>query len=189
MPSRYKSGVRVIAGRWKGTNITVPSIPGLRPTPDRIRETLFNWLQPRIVGANCLDLFAGSGVLSIEALSRGASRALAVDCNYRSVAAMKAVRARLDAQALEVRLVRAEEFLQAPVGEGYDIVFIDPPFGLGIHRSICEQLEEPGWLSPDALIYIEAPGGEDVAIPQTWLELKRKQAGNVIYALFQAPGG
>ena len=95
----------------------------------------------------------------------------------------------LDAQALEVRLVRAEEFLQTPVGEGYDIVFIDPPFGLGIHRSICEQLEEPGWLSPDALIYIEAPGGEDVAIPQTWLELKRKQAGNVIYALFQAPGG
>lgn len=128
-------------------------------------------------------------MLSIEALSRGASRALAIDCNYRSVAAMKAVRARLDAQALEVRLVWAEEFLGAPNGADYDIVFVDPPFDLGIQRSICEQLEEFGWLSPDALIYIEAPGGEDVATPQTWLELKRKQAGNVIYALFQAAGG
>lgn len=189
MPGKYKSGVRVIGGRWKGTSIAVPPIPGLRPTPDRIRETLFNWLQPHIMGACCLDLFAGSGILSIEALSRGAARALAVDCQRGSVDAMTAVRSRLDAQCLEVRLERTERFLEARTGDTFDIVFIDPPFELGIHRSICMRLQEFGWLTPDALVYIEAPRDENVVTPASWSELKHKQAGNVAYALFHVPGG
>lgn len=167
----------------------MPSVPGLRPTPDRIRETLFNWLQPHIVGANCLDLFAGSGILSVEALSRGASRALAVDSQRRSVDAMTAVRARLGAQGLDVRLARTEKFLEAPTGDTFDIVFIDPPFELGIHRLICVKLQEFGWLAPEALVYLEAPGGEDVVTPANWIELKCKHAGNVAYALFHVPGG
>lgn len=188
MPGTYKSGVRVIAGRWKGTKIIAPSAAGLRPTSDRIRETLFNWLQPHIKGAKCLDLFAGSGVLSLEALSRGASRALAVDCQLRSVEAMSSACKRLTACSLEVRLDSAENFLERPHEDVFDIVFVDPPFDLGIQQSICAQLEEFRWLSPDALIYVEKAGKNAFICPPGWLEFRRKYSGNVTYMLFQAPG-
>ncbi len=188
MPGKYKSGVRVIGGRWKGTKIIAPSAAGLRPTSGRIRETLFNWLQPHITGAKCLDLFAGSGALSLEALSRGASHALAVDCQLRSVEAMSSVCNRLKACGLEVRRDRAENFLERPHEDVFDIVFVDPPFDLGIQQSICAKLQKFRWLSPDALIYVEKAGKNGFICPPGWLELKRKHTGNVTYMLFQVPG-
>lgn len=189
MSERYKRGVRIIGGRWKGTSIAVPAITGLRPTPDRIRETLFNWLQPRIAGARCLDLFAGSGALAIEALSRGAGLVTALDCQRRAAQAIAAVGARLGAEGLDIRVVRAEEFLQAHGAREYDIVFMDPPFELKLHRTISRLLEEYGWLSADALIYVEAPVVETMDTPENWIELKRKRAGNVAYALYHRRDG
>lgn len=189
LPGNYKSGVRVIGGIWKGTSIKVPPIEGLRPTSARIRETLFNWLQPCIEGANCLDLFAGSGVLSVEALSRGAAHALALDSHHQSVEAMKALRSRLGVEGLEIRLDRAERFLQKPVSNTFQIVFVDPPFELGVHRSVCMRLQESGRLSPEALVYVEAPRGEEFTPPVGWAAFRRKHAGNVEYMLFRTPAG
>jgi 16S rRNA (guanine966-N2)-methyltransferase len=140
------------------------------------------------MGAKCLDLFAGSGVLSIEALSRGASHALAVDCQLRSVEAMSSVCNRLKACGLEVRRDRAENFLERPHEDVFDIVFVDPPFDLGIQQSICAKLQTFRWLSPDALIYVEKAGKNGFIYPPGWLELKRKHTGNVTYMLFQVPG-
>lgn len=185
MSGRYKSGVRVIGGRWKGSSIAVPAIAGLRPTPDRVRETLFNWLQPHIAGASCLDLFAGSGVLSIEALSRGAARAVALDCQRKSVDGILAAGARLGARGLEVRLARAENYLERAAADRFDIVFMDPPFELGIRPTIARQLEEHRWLTPDALVYVEAPSNEQVVTPENWKELRHRQAGKVAYTLFR----
>jgi 16S rRNA (guanine966-N2)-methyltransferase len=166
----------------------VPRIPGLRPTPGRIRETLFNWLQPYITGANCLDLFAGSGALSFEALSRGASSVVAVDCQQQSIAALNHWRAELGAQGLQVRHERVERLLSSPPDKTFGIVFVDPPFDLQNHRSICSSLQENGWLSPAALIYVETADKSDFAHPDAWSVLRCRRAGHVAYRLLQAPG-
>ena len=188
LSGKYQSGVRIIGGRWKGRRIPVPRIAGLRPTPDRIRETLFNWLQTHITGANCLDLFAGSGALSFEALSRGASRVVAVDCQHQSIAALNHLRAELDAQGLQVRHERAERLLSSPPDSTFGIVFVDPPFELQSHQFVCSSLQENGWLSPAALIYVETAEKSDFSHPDSWSVLRCKRAGNVAYRLLQASG-
>jgi 16S rRNA (guanine966-N2)-methyltransferase len=186
---RYRSGVRIIGGRYKGRTIEVPDVEGLRPTSDRIRETLFNWLQPLITGADCLDLFAGSGVLSIEALSRGARSALAVERRRQCVDAVTKACAKLGVKGLEVRLEPAEKLLEHPCGAVYDVVFVDPPYELGMQGRICRMLEEFGWLSADAVVYVEAARGDEFEPPAGWAELKHKRAGNVAYMLFGARRG
>lgn len=183
---RYGSGVRIIGGRWGGRRIPVADIPGLRPTSDRIRETVFNWLQPQLKGALCLDLFAGSGALAFEALSRGASGVVAVDSRREVAESLHATRSLLGADALEVVRERAERFLVDRAGRRFDVVFIDPPFDLELHKIVCELLQRNGWLSDAALIYVEAALDGEPRYPRQWRPLKRARAGKVSYGLLQA---
>ena len=185
-PGHAPRGLRIIAGLWRGRRWRFPAGPDIRPTPDRVRETLFNWLAPHIRGARVLDLFAGSGALGLEALSRGAAHAEFVDADAKAVAALRdrcvewsaASRGagtpvgsagfhRADALAfLATRAHRT--FAGGAAGRGdavapFDIVFLDPPFGAGLWGEAAARLESGGWLARDAFIYIEAPTGDGTA--------------------------
>ena len=185
MRTKSKTGVRVIGGCWRGRRIPVSNIPGLRPTSDRTRETLFNWLQYKIDGACCLDLFAGSGVLSFEALSRGAAEVVAVDRHSQSVRALCETGRLLDSGGLTVVHDKAERLLAEPAHRQFDIVFVDPPFELALHETACILLDEHGWLGDTALVYLEAPKGYELKHPHSWSLKKSGQAGNVDFRLYQ----
>ena len=146
--------VRIIGGRWRGTRLPVLDVPGLRPTSDRARETLFNWLAPALPGARVLDLFAGSGALGLEALSRGAREAVLVERDRAAAGSLRHAVARLhaDAQA-QVVVADAIEFLRAPLQGRFDVVFLDPPFAADPWPAIWGAL--PPWLAADAWVYAE----------------------------------
>ena len=160
--------------------------PGLRPTPDRVRETLFNWLQPWVEGAACLDLFAGSGALGFEALSRGAAQAWMVEPSAAAVAGLERNRDLLAATCLTIKRQTAQRFLQGRPSRTFDIVFIDPPFSMTGREQVFSLLEERGWLCPRALVYLEsAANGDQATLPSCWGLLRRRRAGQVDYALYQ----
>jgi len=174
--------LRIIAGSWRGRKLRFAPVPGLRPTPNRVRETLFNWLQPVIHGARCLDLYAGSGALGIEAASRGASAVVLVDRDPQVVRVLREQLQLLDAGQVQV--------LQADVGswlsgtpEPFDIVFLDPPFRAGLLSAAIGQLEAGGWLAPEAWIYLEAEQGLVPDLPDNWELYRSKRAGQVGYHL------
>lgn len=183
MPGHF----RIIGGRWRGRRLTFPDAGGVRPTADRVRETVFNWLQPVIEGARCLDLFAGSGALGLEALSRGAAEAVFVERDRRLAARLRENLETLDAAAAEVIQRDAGAYLNGPA-RPFDLVFLDPPFRRGALGPLCERLAAGGWLAPGAYIYLE---GEAEAGPPTlpagWECLRSKQAGQVGYHLAVAP--
>ena len=160
--------------------IGVPSRPGLRPTPDRVRETLFNWLGQDLAGLSCLDLFAGSGALGFEAASRGAQRVVMVESDQATTATLRASRAALGAGRVEIVSSDAFAYLAA-ANERYDVVFLDPPFRQNVLPAVLEAL--PPCLAPDARVYLEAASPLPVAEP--WRELRRKRAGQVSYQLLQ----
>ncbi len=178
---------RIIGGAWRGRKFPVPDEPGVRPTPDRVRETVFNWLAPVIEGARCLDLYAGSGALGLEALSRGASRAVFVD---RSPAVGAAIRAALEAvqsTAGEVRRLDAGRFLDGPA-EAFDVVFLDPPFRQGLVAATLARLSEGGWLAPGASVYIESEREAGPPEPPAgWIVARSATAGQVGYHLLRPP--
>jgi 16S rRNA (guanine966-N2)-methyltransferase len=174
--------VRIIAGRFKGRRLPVADIPGLRPTPDRVRETLFNWLSEDIVGSRCLDLFAGSGALGFEAASRGADRVVMVESHPRAVAFLQEQVGRLQAEGVRVVAADALGWLES-AGEPFDVVFIDPPFGSVDPGALCARLEARGWLAGGALAYLEAHRGEALELPAGWRVLRRQKAGQVRYYL------
>ena len=175
--------VRVIAGRWRGRRLRFPDLPGLRPTPDRVRETLFDWLAPVCPGARCLDLFAGSGALGIEALSRGAAEAVFVERHPVAVRALRENLARLNADGARVERIDALDWLREP-GSPFEIVLLDPPFGQGLLAPVCALLERGGWLAPTAWIYLEAEAeGERPPLPDRWAPYREKKAGAIIYRL------
>jgi len=174
--------LRIIAGSWRGRKLRFAPVPGLRPTPNRVRETLFNWLQPVIHGARCLDLYAGSGALGIEAASRGAAAVVLVDRDPQVVRVLREQLQLLDAGQVQV--------LQADVGswlsgtpEPFDIVFLDPPFRAGLLPAAIGQLEAGGWLAPEAWIYLEAEQGLVPDLPDNWELYRSKRAGQVGYHL------
>lgn len=177
--------VRIIGGMWRGRKITVPSLAGLRPTPDRVRETLFNWLAPFISGAACLDLFGGSGALSIEALSRGAAHATLLENSLDAITSIKTVSAVLDIKNLAVIRTDSLAWLNNTPPSVFDIVFIDPPFHQQLVTPCCRLLEERGWLTQDALIYVEYERGGSIEIPNNWYCHRIQQAGDVAYALYK----
>lgn len=188
MASRAHS-VRIIAGRWRGRRIRFAQDPLIRPTPDRVRETLFNWLQDHVSGARCLDLFAGSGALGLEALSRGASSCTFVDS---SAAAAAAIRSSLDVLGGKGVVVQAQAlaWLEASRPEGltgtavFDLVFLDPPFGRGLLPAIFRALVSGAWLQPGARIYVECERAAGVPeLPSGWTLLRSKFAGEVGYHL------
>lgn len=175
--------VRIIAGQWRGRRIQVPDVKDLRPTPDRVRETLFNWLTPYVAGATCLDLFAGSGVLGFEALSRGAAWVTMVDASPAVIAHLQATQAILGATELEI--VRAHLPTGLPASSHpYDIVFIDPPYATDLLFPCCDYLENNNYLADVAYIYLEAKqiiGNND--LPPNWQLIKSAHAGQVYYHL------
>jgi len=179
----YPGRLRIIGGRWRGRRLDIAESEGLRPTPDRVRETLFNWLQPYIDGAQCLDLFAGTGALCLEALSRGAGRVVMVEKAPPVAEALRRHVKLLEAQNAEVVLADAAEYLNQPP-QLFDIIFLDPPFKSDLIARCAELVEEHGWIKPGGLIYVEAPSQVDaLPIPATWELLRSKKAGQVGYHL------
>ena len=176
--------VRIIGGKVRNSRLAVPAVDGLRPTPERVRETLFNWLAPVIEGADCLDLFAGTGALGIEALSRGAASAWLVDADRRAVQGIEANVARL--QGIEATAVHAswDAFLARPP-RPFDLVFLDPPFALELWQKVADRLEAGGWLRAHAWIYVESARGSAFTPPPDWLLHRQGTAGEVVFALYR----
>jgi len=184
--SKSSQTVRVIGGKWRSRRLNFVPVDGLRPTGDRIRETLFNWLAPSIEGAKCLDLFAGSGALSFEILSRGAASCVALENSADAVAQLRANQTNLDADNLAIVYTDTRDYLrQTNSANPYNIVFMDPPFEHRLHGEISRSLNRGGWLAPNALIYSELPISEHADTPQNWQLLKEKTTGKVRYCLYE----
>lgn len=180
--------LRIVAGKWRSRLLPVADVDGLRPTSERIRETLFNWLSPVIDGARCLDLFAGTGALGFEALSRGAASVTFVEQSRLAVSRLIENADLLDADAATVRESDAYAFVrQANTSDGMDIVFLDPPFADERYAELCRLLVDGNWLAPGALVYLEQDRQSPVVeLPAGWQARKEKTAGNVRYSLVEA---
>ena len=185
-PNHAGSGqIRIIGGQWRGRKLPVPESPGLRPTTDRVRETLFNWLAPSIVDANCLDCFAGSGALGLEALSRYAASATLLEMERGVAQQLQKNLATLKACNAKVVNTNTLAFL-APAGTPHHIVFVDPPFRKGLLEETLKLLENNGWLSDEALVYIESEVENGLPpVPMNWHVYREKVAGQVAYRLYQ----
>jgi 16S rRNA (guanine966-N2)-methyltransferase len=180
-----RSRLRIIGGEWRGRKLSFPDIPDLRPTPDRVRETLFNWLHDILPGTRCLDLFAGSGALALEALSRGAEQAVMVDQHMAAVAQLKENIQHLKANGARVVQAEALTFLSGPP-HSFDVVFLDPPFQSAMIGPCLERLATKDWLAPTAWVYIEADRRTPLPpLPDDWAVLRHKEAGQVGYYLLK----
>lgn len=184
--------LRIIGGEWRGRKLRFPDAPNLRPTPDRVRETVFNWLSPMIYSARCLDLFAGSGALGLEALSRGASFTTFVDSHKKVTAGLNEhldlLNANDKAEVLQmdgVKFLSNEKFKTAE-DKKYNLVFLDPPYHLDFMQKVVPLLEENNWLADNAMLYLEIEKRQTLPeLPENWQQLKEKTAGEVNYFLFQ----
>jgi 16S rRNA (guanine966-N2)-methyltransferase len=176
--------IRIIAGKFRGRKLPVLMAEGLRPTTDRVKETLFNWLMPYIHEANCLDCFAGAGSLGFEALSRGAENVTLIELNKAAAKQLLANNSLLKADNVGVVNSNALDFLKTSTGNKFDLVFIDPPFRQNLMQPTCELLEN-GWLTNQALIYVEMELESTQQFPSNWQLLKEKIAGQVAYRLYQ----
>ena len=181
--NRNNGWLRIIGGRYRGRKLSVPAHPGLRPTADRVRETLFNWLQPVIAGSRCLDLFAGSGALGFEAASRGAAEVFMIERSEPVTRVLTANAHNLGADQVQVRRADALHWLSG-TGKSFDIVFLDPPFEKGLMEPSCALLSSNGWLALRALVYLETSANQALpALPTGWRLVRDKQAGQVRFAL------
>ena len=184
--SEYRNSFRIIGGEWRGRRLAFPSVDGLRPSPDRVRETLFNWLQTKINGASCLDLFAGSGALGFEALSRGAGQAVLVDNQQACCAALEVNRDRLEV-ITRCKIMQADALAYLDqVNTPFDIIFLDPPYQSGLLQPTMSAIVEKALLGATGRIYLEMPAGQEPALPEGWTLLRSKRAGNVGYHLAAA---
>ncbi len=183
-PGSQPGRLRIVAGKWRSRLLPVADVEGLRPTSERIRETLFNWLAPTLAGANCLDLFAGSGALGLEALSRGAGSVVFVERSKVAVTALQECLRMLDAQEASVINADAQAYLAGTVAQKYDLVFLDPPFAADLLQDLCRLLAGGGWLASGASIYVEQDRNQAIPeLPDGWQVLKEKTTGNVRYSL------
>ena len=178
-----KGTLRIIGGKFRSRQLRVPARPGLRPTPDRVRETLFNWLGQELGGLDCLDLFAGSGALGFEAASRGAARVTMVEKDRAALAGLEGSRAALGADQVDIVRGDAYAYLAAG-GARYDVVFLDPPFRQNALPALLDAL--PPRLKPGARVYVESDAPVDAPAP--WVELRRARAGQVSYQLLRWDG-
>jgi 16S rRNA (guanine966-N2)-methyltransferase len=174
--------VRIIGGLWRSRIIRFPSAAQLRPTPDRVRETLFNWLGQRLDGKTCLDLFAGSGALGFEAMSRGASRVVMVERDRSVAKALRDSAQALEAGGAEVVEADALPWLRR-ASEKFDVVFLDPPYASDLAMRAVEAL--PARLNPGGRVYLESAAS--LELPAPWRKLREDRAGAVRYALFDHP--
>ena len=176
--------LRIVAGKWRSRLLRIAAVPGLRPTAERIRETLFNWLAPRIGGARCLDLYAGTGALGFEALSRDAAEVVFVEKSSLAVAALETARRELDAAGARIEQRDAFDFLTSADDGGFDIVFLDPPFADESLGELCRLLEKHGWLEEGAVVYFEQDRKHALPdLPESWSIRHDKTAGQVRYGL------
>ena len=181
--------VRIIAGRWRGRKLPVLNAPGLRPTGDRIKETLFNWLMPYIADADCLDGFAGSGSLGFEALSRQAKSVTFLELDKAVASQLSKNLQMLNCDKTQAVVLNQSslEFLKQPQNRPhFDVVFLDPPFHFGLAEQAAQLLTENNWLRPNALIYVETEREKQTKVPENWVLLKEKTSGQVSYRLYQA---
>ena len=179
---RTRGSVRIIAGRWRGRRLHLAAGSTTRPTSDRIRATLFNWLMPVVEGARCLDLFAGTGALGIEALSRGAAEVWFVEQSPEVVEQLQTSLVELGAENDRVVIADALSFLSGRP-RAFDIVFLDPPFQGTNLENLCTLLEG-GWLAPGARIYLELSRQQELPVlPSNWRLVRDKTAGHVRFAL------
>jgi 16S rRNA (guanine966-N2)-methyltransferase len=178
--SMTRNRVRIIGGEWRSRLVQFPDVPGLRPTPDRVRETLFNWLGQRLDGLACLDLFAGSGALGFEALSRGARRVVMVESRRAIATALRASAQALGAANCEIHQSEARRFLERS-GERFDVAFLDPPYDAKMVPALLEQL--PAHLNEGARVYAES--AEAVKAEAPWRVLREDRAGAVRFALYE----
>ncbi|MDD1510283.1 16S rRNA (guanine(966)-N(2))-methyltransferase RsmD [Pseudomonas sp. CNPSo 3701] len=178
--------LRIIAGQWRSRQFAFPMAHGLRPTPNRVRETLFNWLAPYVEAARVLDPFAGSGALFLEALSRGAGSALALDLNPAAVTSLRGHLATLRCDNGQVLQSDALAYLQSQPATLFDLVFLDPPFSQDLLLPACTLLEERGWLADDAWVYTESEQvPSSLGMPGNWRLHREQKAGQVHYALWE----
>jgi 16S rRNA (guanine966-N2)-methyltransferase len=180
--ARHVQGrIRIIAGEWRGRRIDIPEGTAVRPTPDRVRETVFNWLREALAGARCLDLFAGTGVLGFEALSRGAAETWFVEQDAKLVEALRATAAKFGATP---RIVRRDvlAFLREPPAARFDVAFLDPPYAAPLEPLLGVL---PAWLAPQALVYVERPRGEGLPPVPSARWVKQSHAGAVEYGLLR----
>jgi 16S rRNA (guanine966-N2)-methyltransferase len=187
-PAGPRGSVRIVGGRWRGTRLPVADAEGLRPTADRVRETLFNWLQPVLPGARVLDLFAGSGALGLEAVSRGAREAVLVERDVRLAASLRETVARLDAaRAVDVVQADALPWLRAAAaGAPFDVAFVDPPFAAGLWPAVLDAL--PAVLATDAWLYLEGPAGAPPPAGEAWIPHREGTTRDAHYALYRFRG-
>ena len=180
MKKKRRGSVRIIGGDWRGTRLSVRDLPGLRPSGDRIRETLFNWLQMHIQGARCVDLFAGSGALGLEAASRGAAEVILVEKSRQAALDIRESLQRLNANHVEVMETDAVKWLATCDSQSMDIVFIDPPFGLGLEETALELLMAGDCISTGGFAYIETAREAPEIMPAPgWEPVKEKYLGEV----------
>lgn len=185
--SRAPGSVRIIGGRWRGTRLPVADATGLRPTPDRTRETLFNWLQPVLPGARVLDLFTGSGALGMEAVSRGAREALLVERDARQCESLRAITARLEGgQAATIVQAEALAFLRAPLHGRFDVLFVDPPFAADLWEPVFAQLDP--WLADEAWLYVEAPLQRNIEPGAGWRAHREGTTRETRHAVYRRGG-
>jgi len=183
-PPPGRNRVRIIGGEWRSRLVRFPPSADLRPTPDRVRETLFNWLGQRLDGLEALDLFAGSGALGFEALSRGAARVVMVERDARVAAGLREAARELGAAGAQVVEGDALAWL-ARTTDRFDVAFVDPPYASGLAARAMAEL--PAHLKPHARVYVET--ATPLALPAPWRPLREGRAGAVRYALFElAPG-
>lgn len=182
---RSRGELRIIAGSLRGRRWPVPEVDGLRPTPDRVRETLFNWLAPSIAGRRVLDLFAGSGALGLEALSRGAGEVTLVEQDRNALKRLRETVQRFGLGAVRIEATDALAFLRAqPVGAGWDLVFLDPPFHSALLAPALQRIAQRELLAPQGFCYVELPADAELPeVPASWQPYRSGKAGEVGYHL------
>ena len=178
--------LRIVAGKWRSRLLDIADVPGLRPTSERVRETLFNWLAPLVEGSRCLDLFAGTGALGFEALSRGAASVVFVDSSRRAIRAIEKSARELQAAGVDIHCTDAMDYLRGAAPASFDIVFLDPPFADDRLEDVCRQIDERGILAPGGRIYLEQDRAKpETPLPGRWRMLRNKAAGNVRFMLIE----
>lgn len=176
--------LRIIGGQWRGRKLSFPSIEGLRPTGDRIRETLFNWIAADLPGATCLDLFSGSGALGIESLSRGARQITLLEKSREGAQQLRTNLSLLGTENASVYEGDSLQWLKQSVHTRFDVAFIDPPFAAELWQQTFALLDGHQWLNAGAAIYVEAPRQQVLEVPNDWQLHREKKAGDVCYRLY-----